>query len=64
MTDAERDSLRALQDRWLALPVVQHQIRNFGEAEPITGRPDAPTFCDVRAVLLPEWEEWFSDFFV
>lgn len=63
LTDQQRDELRDLQDRWLNLAVVKHQIRNHGEDEHIAG-PDSPTFYDVRRLLLPEWRQWFSDFFV
>ena len=63
LSDLDRDRLRALQDRWLALPVIVNHVRNHGDDTPIAG-PDAPTFADVRRVLLPDWEEWFNDFFV
>lgn len=66
MTSDERDACRALQDKWLSLPVIQHHIRNHGEDEIICGRPGDtnPTFKDVRTLVLPDWREWFSDFFV
>lgn len=64
MSDEDRDRLRALQDRWLALGVVQTQIRNYGEDESIVGvRGKRPTFADVRTLVLPDWEQWFGDFF-
>ena len=66
MTDKERDELRALQNKWLALSVVQHQIRNHGEDHQIAGAfyaTDNPTFRDVKTKLFPRWREWFSDFF-
>src|SRR5438045_1791331 len=56
MTEADRDRLRALQDRWLALRVIQSHIRNHGEDEPIAGgtyaTEDYPTFRDVRTTVL------------
>ena len=63
MTSEERTRLRKLQDRWLALPVVQHQIRNHGAGEHIAG-PDSPTYEDVRKIIYPAWREWFNDFFM
>ena len=63
MTDeSNREELRALQDRWLALGVVQNQIRNYGEQERIAG-PTSPTFEDVRRFVLADWKAWFEDFF-
>lgn len=62
MSEADRDRLRALQDRWLNLPVIQNHIRNHGDHERIAG-PDSPTFDEVRRILLPAWEQWISDFF-
>ena len=64
MTDeSDRDECRAIQDRWLALGVVQNQIRNYGEHERIAG-PTSPTFEDVRRFVLVDWRQWFNDFFV
>lgn len=66
LTKDERDELRTLQDRWLALPVVKHQIRLYGETEPIAGGyPGArwPTYREVRELLHPDLREWFADFF-
>lgn len=63
MSDEDRTRLRQLQDRWLAKAVIRNQIRLFGEGTQIAG-PGSPTFRQVRETLLPEWEEWFSDFFV
>lgn len=62
MTEADRDQYRALQDRWLSLPVVQSHIRNHGDHERIAG-PDSPTFDEVRRFVFPSWREWFRDFF-
>lgn len=62
MSEADRDRLRALQDKWLALPVMVNHIRNHGGHERIAGR-ESPTFDDARRLLLPEWEQWFRDFF-
>lgn len=62
MTDADRDRCRALQDRWLALPAVQAQIRNHGEDRRIAGH-DSPTFRDVRTLVLPWWQGFFQEFF-
>ena len=61
MTDHERDTCRAVQDRWLALPVIASHIRNHGDHERIAG-PNSPTFADVRRCVLPGWQEWFRDF--
>ena len=66
MNMAERTRLRKLQDRWLALPSVQHQIREYGDDQQIACSAyatDVPTFRDVRTLLLPTWEGWFKDFF-
>lgn len=63
MTEADRDRLRALQDRWLDLPTVQHQIRIGGEDEHITGNPFSPTFREVRTIVFQKWEAWFKGFF-
>lgn len=62
MTTEDRERLRALQDKWLALPSVRNHIRNHGEHERIAG-PTSPTFEDARTCVLPEWEQWFLDFF-
>lgn len=66
MTPEERDALRALQDRWLALPCIRRMVEQHGEDEPVAmgwpGKP-WPTFGDVRELLLPELKEWFEDLF-
>lgn len=62
MTETDRDRLRALQDRWLALPSVKNHVRNHGEGERIAG-PNSPTFAQVKTQLLPDWEQWLRDFF-
>lgn len=62
MSDTDRQRLRDLQDRWLSLPVIRNHIRNHGEHQHI-GNDDSPTFADVKAMLLPEWEQWFNDYF-
>ncbi len=62
MDDALRDRLRAIQDRWLALPVIRNHMRNHGDHTPIA-TPDSPTFDDVKRMVLPDWEQWFKDFF-
>lgn len=67
MTMKERDELRALQDRFLALPVVRYQIDNYGEDQPLAGHfPGGnpwPTFREVRESLHPDLKGWFLDFF-
>jgi hypothetical protein len=66
MTDAERDELRSLQDRWLKLPHVRRQVELYGEDEPLAlGYPGNPwpTFEQVRLHLHPELKGWFEDFF-
>lgn len=63
MNNSERDELRAVQDRWLKLPWVQHEIRTHGEESEICG-PCSPTYRDVRTTLMPDWREWFNDFFM
>lgn len=62
MDDHERLRLRELQDRWLALLVIQNHIRNHGEHERI-GWVDSPTFDEVKRLVMPEYEQWFKDFF-
>jgi len=66
MTAADRNCLRKLQDRWLALPHVRRQIELFGEDEPLAmgwpGHP-WPTYREVREVLHPDLRSWFEDFF-
>lgn len=61
MTQKERDRLRTLQDRWLRDPLVRCQVETHGENHPIA-TADAPTFRDVRTMLLPQWEAWFREF--
>jgi hypothetical protein len=66
MNDADRNRLRALQNRWLALPSVQAQIRLYGEHHQIAGAfyaTNHPSFHDVRTKVLPQWEAWFMEFF-
>lgn len=66
ITERERDELRALQDRWLALPHVRRQVELYGEDEPLAagfpGRP-WPTYRAVRAMVFPDLKGWFEDFF-
>lgn len=61
MTYAERDELRALQDRWLARAEVRRHVERHGWGERIA-LPTGPTFAEVRDVLLPDWKEWFREF--
>jgi hypothetical protein len=66
MNAAERKELRALQDRWLALPHIQARIRAYGEDEPIAlGFPGCPwpTYRQIQEALHPELRSWFEDFF-
>lgn len=63
MTDDDRKRLRRLQDRWLALPAVAYNIRTFGEDVRISGMPNAPTFRDVKEMILPEYEQHFREYF-
>lgn len=66
VTDEERQSLRDLQDRWLATPAVRSQVENFGDGwQIIPGLAGAawPAFRDVREALYPELRTWFEDFF-
>ncbi len=58
MTEAER--LRALQDRWLALPRIQAHVDRFGWEGGIDGL-DSPTFLDVRHLILAKWEGFFEE---
>lgn len=62
MSDEERQQLRDLQDRWLILPSVVAQIRDYGEGHFIAGL-GSPSFRRVRTELLPEWRGWFEAFF-
>lgn len=61
MSDHERTQCRETQDRWLDLPVIRNHIRNHGDHERIAGS-DSPTFDEVRTLVLPEWQQWFRDF--
>lgn len=63
MTDTQRQEYRDRQDRWLTLPVVQHQTSNYGWDDPITGLRGDPTFRDVQTKLYPDWQNWFQAFF-
>lgn len=63
MIQHEHDRLRKLQDRWLALVVIQGHIRLHGWDESVASpADDSPTFREVREQVWPEWEEWFADF--
>jgi len=61
MTDTERDRLRAIQDKWLAHPLIKSHIAEHGEDGHIV-TVDDPTYHDVRTTLLPAWEYWFMGF--
>lgn len=63
MRQSERDQLRALQDKWLALPVVQNHIRTHGDHTLIFGfyATEGPSYRDVQKMLYPELREWFAD---
>jgi hypothetical protein len=60
-TDQERARLRALQDRFLADPLVRRQLDRWGEDHPVAFE-GSPTFRGVRETLLPDWEGWFREF--
>ena len=62
MTDAKRDALRVLQDRWLRIGTVQAQIRNYGLDHAIGG-VGTPSFRRVQDCVLPDWETFFRGFF-
>jgi hypothetical protein len=61
LTGPERARLRALQDRFLADPLVRKQVEGWGEDHPVAFE-GAPTFREVRETLLPRWEGWFREF--
>lgn len=63
MTNEEIDYLRALQDRWLAVPSVASHVRDYGLDERIIPGTEMPTFRDVKQFVLPKWKHWFEDFF-
>jgi hypothetical protein len=66
MTQAERDSLRELQDRWLALPGPSLAVRIAGWDAPVTQSDEGklgPTYAEVRDLLHPELRGWFADYF-
>lgn len=56
MSPQERQRLRDLQDRYLALPIVQ--IAPEGAA--CFNLPLSPTVGQVRKLLFPAWEEEFK----
>jgi hypothetical protein len=61
VTDADRARLRALQDRFLADPLVRKQVERWGEDHPVAA-PGSPTFRQVREAVWSGWEGWFREF--
>lgn len=61
MTDETRDRLRSLQDRWLALPVVEKFRHREGTQTPVTS--GGPTLDEVRTTVLESWEWYFAQYF-
>jgi hypothetical protein len=53
--------LRSIQDRFLALPSVAASVLAHGAYSRIDG-PGTPTYYDVKYLILPEWEEWLTEF--
>lgn len=57
MTDADRDRIRALQDRWLER--FARRLEGADENREIV--PGGPTLKQVRECICPGWEWWFHD---
>lgn len=58
MTDAERDELRALQDRYLGLHAVMRFTAERGDQVPLWA--GGPTAAEIKATLLPAWKYAFE----
>jgi|GEM_PF-4282136 len=55
MTQAKRDRLRRLQDKFLVHPKVEKWVKIYGPNE-LFG-PNTPSYEDLKNYLYPEYEE-------
>lgn len=60
LNQTKRDELRKLQDEWMEHPTITAEIRRRGWSARIAGSI-SPTFAQVQANLLPEWESFFKE---
>ena len=61
MTQAQRDRLRELQDRFLRHPHVTWFVRQYGEDEPVFGA-GSPSVYHLQRFIYPEYEEKIKAF--
>lgn len=61
MSEHERDRLRRLQDKFLALPLVREFVRNHGEHYPLFGA-GTPCVKDVCQLLHPKYQHLFAGY--